>query len=437
MRVCGVLSGTSADGVDICFVDIEQHDSHVRPIIVILGAQTIAYPDAIKARYLQVIRGNATTASELCKLNFDIAETFAQAIETASAACNVDLSSVDLIASHGQTVWHEASVNPLTHRNQVHSTLQLGNPFVLLDRVPISAVVSDFRSADVAAGGQGSPLMVELDAEFFGLPAAEEHDDETIHVRALLNIGGISNMTVLSSHAKFVPMASFDCGPGNCLMDSAMHVLSEGVLSYDVDGAWASQGCVDEALLRKWYDECSYFQIPPPRTTGRELFSPAWAERVCSEMKANGRTAYDVLATLTEFTAMAISQSLLDYVQTTCGCKKRIASLEIVMNGGGARNPVLMARLLARLKSVPAFVLPDSVVIRDVDALIGPGCRIRFADRSDDKHSGLSDMSFVDCKEAVLFAWLGFMRVKKLPAVHVASITKARAARILGVLAEK
>jgi anhydro-N-acetylmuramic acid kinase len=274
-------------------------------------------------------RGEAR-AGELCELNVLVGEAFAAAGAAALEQAGVQ---ADLVASHGQTVWHE--VRP----DHVRSTLQIGEPSVLAERLQ-TTVVADFRPRDIAAGGQGAPLSSWADALLFS--------DDTL-ARAVQNIGGIGNVTWLPPGGE--PVLAFDTGPGNALIDHAVWRISGGAQRYDRDGALAASGRVDDALLAELLS-LPYFSQPPPKTTGRELFG---AQLVDPLFDRALRPA-DLLATLTALTAHAIADQYRRFLPRPPD--------EVVLGGGGSRNPFLVGLLTelldpARLRLHEEFGLPS------------------------------------------------------------------------------
>ena len=261
----------------------------------------------------------------LCPLHFELGEAFAQAALAACRAAGLRPDEVDAIGSHGQTVWH---VPP--GQGETPSTLQLGSPAVIAQRTGIT-VVSDFRARDMAAGGQGAPLVPYVDYLLLA---------DASRSRAVQNIGGIGNVTYLPAGRNPDAVIAFDTGPGNMLMDYAASRATGGRLAYDQDGRLARSGRIDPELLDAWMAD-PYFSLPPPKSTGRERFGVQRAARYYDAAEARGLSAPDILATLTAFTAASIADSYRRYLPALPD--------EALISGGGARNPALLEQLALRL----------------------------------------------------------------------------------------
>jgi len=379
--VIGLISGTSADGVDAALVKVVG-DKPKR--VETLAFTTLPYPAEIRKTVLEVSHdGDIET---LCWLNFALGELFAEAALKVIEVANIDRKRVQLVGSHGQTVRH---LPPNRNSFAIHSvsrigTLQIASPAVIAMRTGIP-VVSDFRAKDMAAGGQGAPLVPLVDWLLL------RHPNKT---RIALNIGGIANLTVLPAKAKVSDVLAFDTGPGNMLIDGAIRRFSGGVLNYDRDGEWARQGRVDKNLLR-WLMSHPFLLQPPPKSTGREMFGEAFLREVIKRANSLGLTQNDTIATLTAFTAESIADAIKRFVLPKFGQVD-----ELIVSGGGANNPTLMAMLRERL----------------------PKVKIR---RSDEL--GIN----ADAKEAIAFAVLAHRTVMGLTG-NVPSATGAKMPVILG-----
>jgi anhydro-N-acetylmuramic acid kinase len=311
---------------------------------------------------------------EYCRLAFDLGDWLADAAIAAIAEAGIDRASVAAIASHGQTVWHEPG----------HSTWQFGQPAVIAERTGIN-VISDFRVRDVAADGQGAPLVPAADALLFS---------HATDWRALQNLGGIGNVTIVPPGGVTKSTRAFDTGPGVVVIDGAARAVAPG-MSYDVDGRLARSGKAIDAVVQHVLTD-PYFASPPPKSTGRELFDPAFiaafVER-CRREKA-GASAGDVVATAVALTAASIADAFRRFVPEPVR--------ELVVSGGGAENPALVEAI--------ASGLPDVAVRRFTDL---------FFDG--------------EAKEAVAFALLGYLHLAGEPG-NLPSVTGARGPRILGQL---
>lgn len=354
----GLISGTSADGIDAALV-------RFAPKLEVIAARTSPYPDDLRARIISLARNEAAiTLDDLGHLDVEIGACFADATLGLLQEANVAPCAITALGSHGQTVCHRPS-GPLPF------TLQLGDPNVIAERSGI-VTVADFRRADVAAGGQGAPLLPALHAAVFA--------DNAIP-RAILNLGGIANLTLLVPGK---PVLGFDTGPANCLMD-AWSLRVRGA-PRDEGGAWARSGHTSPALLQHLLDE-PYFAIPPPKSTGREVFNLDWLDA-----RLPGNLApEDVQATLLQLSAHSIAVALRDGAPEI---------REVYACGGGVHNGALMDALRAEW---PGVKLDTTTVL------------------------GL-DPDFV---EAVGFAWLARARLENI-AGNLPSVTGARGARVLG-----
>lgn len=334
MIIVGLISGTSADGIDAAVCEISGAPPHLYTRI--RHAITYPYPDGFQRRIHRACQPEHSPVDALCQLNADVGEHFAAAAQRAIVAAGLTGAEVDLIGSHGQTVWHMVQPD-----GRVSSTLQIGEAAIIAERTGITTV-SNFRPRDVAAGGQGAPLTSYLDWLLL------RHPD---HWRAVQNLGGIANVTFLPplSDPDSDPLA-FDSGPSNALIDGAMVTLTGGAQSYDRDGALASQGRVDEAWLRALLTH-PYYARRPPKTTGRELFGLEMAGELVNAGRARGLDDASIVATLTALTAESIADAYRRFAPAPVG--------EIILGGGGARNPALVAMLRERFDPVPVRTHED------------------------------------------------------------------------------
>lgn len=356
----GLISGTSADGIDAALVRFE-------PRLDVLATRSFAYPDPVRARVLALARRTAaTTLAELGQLDAEIGACFGEAACSLLADAGVPTSALAAIGSHGQTVYHHPG-------GRWPFTLQLGDPNLIAERTGV-ATIADFRRADMAAGGQGAPLLPALHAALLADPEVP---------RAIVNLGGIANVTLLRPGQ---PVLGFDSGPANCLLD-AWATRHRGS-PRDEGGAWAASGRADAGLLAACLDD-PYFGAAPPKSTGREYFNLDWL----AARRPDDIAPVDVQATLLQLTARSIAAAL----RTHAGAVR-----EVYACGGGVHNAALMTAL--------------------ADAM--PGIRI-------DTTTALGlDPDFV---EAIGFAWLARQRLLDLPG-NLPSVTGARGPRILGSL---
>jgi anhydro-N-acetylmuramic acid kinase len=335
MRVLGLMSGTSADGVDAVLAEFSGPPR--RPHWKLLSRAAAPYPHELCNRLIAAGQGQPITASDVLELGEALTEMQAEA----ARACD-PRGTAELVGCHGQTLWHR----PPQGDRRGSSWQLLQGP--LLAQLLQRPVVFDFRAADLALGGQGAPLVPAADAAL--LPAIGGW-------RALLNLGGIANLTLLppsSGPDRGAPVQGWDCGPANTLLDLATARFSGGTLRFDAGGAWAAQGQVDEALVQQWLQE-PYLQQAPPKSTGRELFGQPDLERRLSALEASAQqcqqplTPADALATLTAFSAGAVAQDLA----------RSPAVVELLIAGGGARNTTLMAALRRRCRGLQVRPLAE------------------------------------------------------------------------------
>ena len=369
----GLMSGTSADSIDAACVRFA--GAPPRLDWELLSFITLPMTAELRQEIFAAFRPETGTVDKLCQLNFTLGEWFAKASLEAVRAAGLTPEQVDFIGSHGQTVWHI----PPNSGEGVASTLQLGNPAVIAERTGIT-VVSDFRSRDMAAGGQGAPLVPFVDNLLLS--------HETLS-RAVQNIGGIGNVTWLPAGGQGEAFG-FDTGPGNMLLDRAAEALTEGRLRCDMDGKMAFAGTVQERFLQKWMAEEPYFTRKPPKSTGRELFGVQRCDVYLKEMA--GLPKEDILATLTAFTARSTAEAYKNFLPALPD--------EVLLCGGGARNPAIAAMLQKEL--------PASRIGRTEDAGL-PG----------------------DSKEAVAFAVLGYETMNRRPG-NLPAATGAAGPVILG-----
>ena len=310
MIVVAVASGTSADACDVAVVDVEWQSGSV--VMRVVGTSEYPLPDDLPARVLATLPPAQLGMEDVSRLDTALGQAFAEA--AALGIGELAGGAVDLVVSPGQTVFHDVV------DGQCLGTLQLGQPSWIAERTG-TPVVSDLRASDVAAGGHGAPLASTFDALWLA-------DLASVKPVAALNLGGIANVSVVDPENGL--LASFDTGPANCLIDVAAEQVTSGALTYDEDGRLAASGRVDHNVLGRLLDN-AYFDIPPPKSTGRELFSADYLRQAVAGIRLRDA---DLLATLTEFTARTVADALRAY-----------DVVEVVASGGGVRNPVLMRAL--------------------------------------------------------------------------------------------
>ena len=317
--VIGLLSGTSADGTDAALCTIEGVDDTTR--CTVRGFVSTPFARPLRERIFRVAEANAT---ELCDLDVLLGQSFADAAIAVAASAGVSLGDVDLIGSHGQTAVHHPR-----SAGHVGATLQIGEAAVIAERTGCP-VVSDFRVRDVAAGGEGAPLVPLADHLLFRAPGRR---------RAMQNIGGIANVTLVSE--RLADLVAFDNAPGNMPLDTVARAASDGVEAFDRDGIRAARGKIDDALLTELHRH-PFLSQPPPKSTGREDFG---REFVYPLLTRFGDRKDDLLATLTRFSAEAIARSYREALPAMPD--------EVYISGGGALNPTLMRHLVELLAPIP------------------------------------------------------------------------------------
>ena len=380
LRVAGLMSGTSADGVDAAVVDVRDRAVAVRAFDV------FPYPAALRREILALCRPESARLDRICHVNHVLGEVFAEAVVRLCRDRDIALRSVDLIGSHGQTIFHQPEAGRYRGRT-VRSTLQIGEPSVIAQRTGITTV-ADFRPRDMAAGGQGAPLVPFADCVLFR--------DRRL-CRAMQNIGGIANVTFLPASGGSVKAGSladviaFDTGPGNMVIDGVMRLLTQGKRHCDRGGALAARGQVDETLLKQMLRH-PFLRRRPPKSTGREEFGLQYCEWFYEKARQRRLSRADVVATATAFTASSIARAYHRFLP-------RLPD-EMILSGGGAHNATLVRMLQEELA----------------------GVRIRSTDEF-----GIS----VDAREAVAFAVLAWGTVKGIPN-NVPSATGADGPVVLG-----
>ena len=374
--IVGLMSGTSVDGVDAALCEVSGSGTSTR--VRLRAFHTLPLTAAVRARIHHAFAGNVR---DVCEANFVLGEVFADAVLEIVKQAGVSLEDIDIVASSGQTIYH-------IDRSQggVPSTLQIGEGSVIAERTG-AIVVEDFRTRDVAAGGAGAPLVPYADFCLFARAG---------EVRALQNIGGIANVTVVPPPERPQDVLAFDTGPGNMIIDAVAKELRQDEGAFDDDGQFSALGEVDEALLRRLLAH-PYLDLPPPKTTGREAFGADFSRVLIEEHDPN--RLIDLLATVTRFTAETIARAYRRWVLP------RWKLSEAIVSGGGAYNKTLVRHLRELLAE-------DGVPVRIFDELEGIG----FSGKA---------------KEAVAFAVLANETVQGRPS-NLPCATGARRPAILG-----
>ncbi len=340
MKVIGLMSGTSVDGIDVALVEISGRDIDLK--VQLLAGETYPYPAQLQEQILAVCAGKALSIAELAELDDAIATCFA----LAAKSIGQEKPQAELIGSHGQTVYHRPPLKQLSVINSsfpMGYSLQLGRGEAIANLTGIPTV-SNFRAADIAAGGQGAPLVSKVDAYLLAHPSKS---------RAIQNIGGMGNLTYLPARQELdweKQICGWDTGPGNALLDLAVQQLSGGRQTYDRDGNWAAKGTPCLKLVQQWLEQ-DFFSEPPPKSTGRELFGEEYLAQCWQDAQNEQLSAADWLATLTELTVAAIAHSYRHFLPQM--------PEQILLCGGGSRNLYLRQRLQAELTSAKVLTTDE------------------------------------------------------------------------------
>jgi anhydro-N-acetylmuramic acid kinase len=343
--VIGLMSGTSADGVDAALVQIDGSACSTR--IRLHAFQTYPFPGGMREAILAASDPRISTVDLLCRLNVALGEVFAEAALEVACQAGIAIGAIDLIGSHGQTVRHLPE--PTSFGGYpIRATLQLGEPSVIAERTGVMTV-ADFRPRDMAAGGEGAPLAPYVHYRLFG----DAHRTRIIH-----NIGGISNITLLPAGGALADVLAFDTGPGNMPIDGAVGRLTGDHETCDKDGVRARHGQVHRPLVEELLAH-PFLSRHPPKSTGREAFGATFLDQVFARGAELGVTGDDLIATLTAFTAATMAEAYRRFVLP------RFAHVESVLCGGGSRNPTLMAWLRRELPDVEWHLSDDFGISAD------------------------------------------------------------------------
>jgi anhydro-N-acetylmuramic acid kinase len=379
MLVAGIMSGTSADGIDVALCRISP--GRIHPRIELVRHRAFPYPARLRKAVLRSMDAASTSAAELARLNWRLGEAYAEAAQSAAQGY-----ALDLVGCHGQTIYHQGIAKPYAGRSFA-CTWQLGEPALIAATVH-APVVSNFRPADMVAGGQGAPLVPLLDATLFAHPS---------RARVLQNLGGIANLTLVPPHSALDQVLAFDTGPANMVIDA----LAERLFGkpYDRDGRLAAAGTPSQPMLTALLRD-PYYRRRPPKSAGREQYGADFVKRFLALAKRHRLSPKDVLATATALTSRSIALAFKNFVAPRIGDKP----VDYIVAGGGARNATLMSMLAA-----------DLAPFR---------CRVQTTD----EHGIPSE-----AKEAVAFALLAWHTWHRLPG-NVPAATGAANPAILGTV---
>jgi anhydro-N-acetylmuramic acid kinase len=363
MKVVGVMSGTSLDGMDIAIVDLQKLNGNIN--FELCYFTTIPYEKELKARLEKVVLPN-TLSPEISSMNMLMGEIFADGVLLAIKEAGLQITDIDLVSTHGQTVFHD----PVFKKDDSYyrpNTLQIGDIGVIAERTG-TTVIGDFRTRDVAAGGQGAPLVPFLDYTLF--------KSKDIG-RVLVNIGGISNITVIPKSASAESIIAYDTGPGNMIIDAFVSWHTNGEQGYDKNGQLAAKGNVNQAWLMELLAN-TYYGESPPKSTGREKFGKQYAKDLWNQAERRNISEIDRIATVTALTWYSLGEALKKHIEED-------SAEEIVISGGGLHN----ASIIKGLKDY----LPKNVSIKS------------------SKELGIES----DAKEAIAFAIFGYLGFHKQP----------------------
>lgn len=369
-RLCiGLMSGTSVDGITVAICKIRGGGLLPATKVELIHTYEFPYPDTIKSNLLRSLE---LKTQDIAELHVLVAEAFAEAVVAALDDARIRITDIDVIGSHGQTIYHHSS------GRQIKASLQIGDGDVIAERTGV-LTISDFRARDIAAGGQGAPLTPYADWVFFNGGSSSG--------RVVLNLGGVANLTVLTQEPEKI--IGFDSGPANGPLDRLARIITNGGENFDKDGLRARRGTINRPLLERLLREDPYLKLPPPKSTGFEMYGDKFVAEMIAE---HGRADDDLLATITEFSAQTIANALQAY--------SGAAASELIIAGGGYHNTYLIERIGELIKPVRLV---------SSDALGVP----------------------VRSREAMAFALFANDALLGMPA-SLPSVTGARGSRILG-----
>ncbi|MDR4505191.1 MAG: anhydro-N-acetylmuramic acid kinase [Candidatus Scalindua sp.] len=374
------MSGTSCDGIDACLIHIEGNCLTTK--VDLIGFETYPYTDEIRKMLFKASQRERGSVDLICRLNFILGNLLADSVRRIAEKTSMPISEIDMVGSHGHTVYHFPASEETANMSE-RSTLQIGEPCVIAQETGITTI-ADFRTRDIAAGGEGAPLTPYADFILFGRDGV---------CRAVQNIGGIANVALLPGDCDINKVIAFDTGPGNMVIDRFAERVTNGRAKFDEHGAFASRGRPDQHFLDRL---CAhpFLTRRPPKSTGREDFGIGFADNLYEEMKHEKMNDADAVATVTAFTAKSISDSYRNFIQPYYNVA------EVVLSGGGVYNQTLMKFLSSYLT----------------------GMKIRKTD-----NFGIP----ADAKEALTFAMLANETLFGIPA-NVPSATGAKGKVVLG-----
>jgi anhydro-N-acetylmuramic acid kinase len=398
--VLGLMSGTSADAIEVALARISPTQRQL------LNHTSIKFPPALQKEILRVAEQQPISAGDLSQLNFRMGEVFAEAALTACRRFRVRPRKLTLIGSHGQTIFHQGQPAKYLGRATA-STLQIGEPAIIAARTGITTI-ADFRPADIALGGQGAPLVPYADYLLYRHPKLG---------RVCLNLGGIANVTVIPAHAKPSQVFAFDTGPANMLIDALVQHFTHGRQRFDKDASLARQGRSIPALLNELLRD-PYLKLAPPKSTGREYYGRAYVNKLLALVRRHRAKPADLIRTATIFTALSIVDALNRFVLP----KTKIHQL--IVSGGGAHNPLIMAQLSAALGDSPSANL---VGAQHAAPRVREVSRLSALQVLPSHQIGVLE----DAKEAFAFALLAYETLHHRPS-NLPSATGASGPAVLG-----
>ncbi len=346
--VIGLMSGTSVDGIDAAIVEISGHG--LETAVNLITFETFPFPSGVPQRILALCHPDTARVDDICEMNFYIGHLFAEVVKHILKKSGMSTSDIALIGSHGQTIHHLPRDPNASH---YPSTLQIGEPAVIAHETGIPTI-ADFRVADMAAGGQGAPLVSYPDYLLFR---------NSVKTVGLLNIGGIANLTVLPADCSADSVSASDTGPGNMCIDAIVREITEGTERYDTGGERAAEGIPYQPLIDEWLKH-SFFQLQPPKTTGREMFGNTFAMECLEVCRLHRLADNDIIATLTELTVRTIT----DYIAQFVAEQNSIDVLYV--SGGGVHNQTIMRRLGELLADTAVEPVDNSGIAADAKEAI-------------------------------------------------------------------